>query len=103
MIINLQGKKYYWSCKKFLLNLLVIVFVISFWMIYVSNVAKATTDKKVIEITVHHGDTLWSIANQIAPGSDLRSLIEQIKNRNHLTNTGLMAGQRLEIEIASNI
>ena len=103
MSILLQGRKYHWSCKKFILNLLIIVFVISFWMVYISNVAKATSDKKVIEITVHHGDTLWSIARQIAPDSDPRTMIKQIKNRNHILNTGLIAGQKLEIEIASNI
>lgn len=103
MIISLQGKKYHWSCKKFLLNLLLIVFIISFWMVYVSNVAKATSDKKVIEFTVHHGDTLWSIAHQIAPGSDPRATIKKIKTRNHISNTSLLPGQKLEIEIASNI
>jgi hypothetical protein len=103
MSISLQGKKYHWSCKKFFLNLFIIVFVISFWMVYISNVAKATSDKKVIEITVHHGDTLWSIARQINPDSDPRTMIKQIKDRNHILNTGLIAGQKLEIEIASNI
>jgi hypothetical protein len=103
MSIYLQGKKYRWSCKKFLINLLVIIFIISFWMIYISNIAKATSEKRIVEITIHHGDTLWSIARQIAPESDPRMVIKQIKNRNQITSSDLIAGQKLQVEIASNI
>ena len=79
------------------------VFIISFWMMYISNIAKATSDKKIIEITVHHGDTLWSIAHRIAPEADPRMTIKNIKDRNQIVKSGLIAGQKLEIEIASNI
>ena len=103
MSIYLQGRKYHWSCKKFLINLLVITFIISFWMIYISNIAKATGDTKIVEITVHRGDTLWSIARQIAPESDPRMVIRKIKNRNQISDSDLIAGQRLEVEVAGNI
>ena len=103
MSINLQGKKYHWSFKKFVLNLLIAVFVISFWMVYVSGVTKATPETKVFEITVHRGDTLWSIAHRIAPDSDPRATIRRIKTRNNLTDTALTAGQRLEIDTAGDI
>jgi LysM repeat protein len=72
-------------------------------MVYISNIAKATSDKKIIEITVHHGDTLWSIAHEIAPQSDPRAIIKKIKNRNQINNSDLIAGQKLEVEIADNI
>ncbi|HBF37443.1 MAG TPA: hypothetical protein DDW50_09000 [Firmicutes bacterium] len=72
-------------------------------MMYISNVAKATNDKKTIEITVHHGDTLWSIARRIAPDSDPRVTIKHIKNQNQISKSALIAGQKLEIEVASNI
>jgi LysM domain. len=101
MNIILQGKNYHWSFKKFIIHLFILVFVISFGIIYISNIAKATNDKKVIEIIVHRGDTLWSIAQQIAPQSDPRVIIRQIRERNRIFNSDLIAGQRLEVEIAS--
>jgi hypothetical protein len=105
MSVYVQGRRYHWSYQKFFLNLLIILFVISFWMVYVSNVAKATAnnDKKIIEITVHQGDTLWSIARLIAPESDPRVIIKQIKNSNQIATSSVVAGQRLRLEIASNL
>jgi hypothetical protein len=103
MSLYVQGRRYHWSCRKFCIHLMIIFFIISFWMVYIFNVAKATNDKKIIEITVHHGDTLWSIARQIAPESDPRITIKRIKNRNPISKSVLITGQKLEIEIASNI
>ncbi len=103
MSVCVQGTRYHWSFKKFLIHLAIIVFIISFWMMYISNVAKATSERKTFEITVHRGDTLWSIAHRIAPESDPRIIIKNIKNLNQISKSGLIAGQKLEIEIAGNI
>jgi hypothetical protein len=103
MSVYVHGRRYYWSYKKFLIHLAIIVFIISFWMMYISNVAKATSVKKTFEITVHHGDTLWSIAHRIAPESDPRDTIKNIKNLNQISKSGLIAGQKLQIVIADNI
>ncbi len=102
MSVYVQGRKYRWSYKKFLIHLAIIVVIISFWMMYISNVAKATSEKTTYEITVRHGDTLWSIAQRIAPQSDPRATIKNIKNINQISKSDLIAGQKLEIVIAGN-
>ncbi len=102
MIIRYHGVNYHWSFKKFMVNLMIILLVISFWTVYNSKVAKATTDKKVIEMTVRRGDTLWSIAQRLAPETDPRIIIKQIKSQNNLNTVNLIAGQKLEMEIVSN-
>ncbi|MGE5583605.1 MAG: LysM peptidoglycan-binding domain-containing protein [Bacillota bacterium] len=102
MTITYHGTNYYWSWKKFLINLFIVFLIISFWTVYISKVAKATSDRKIVRVTVHHGDTLWSIAQKIAPDTDPRAVIKEIKTRNRLINTDIVAGQQLELEIASN-
>ncbi len=54
-------------------------------------------------ITVVRGDTLWQIAldqqknNPYYENKDVRDIIQNIKNINELTNSGLMVGQELKI------
>ncbi len=48
-------------------------------------------------ITVMPGDTLWTIAGEIAPGVDPREVIDGISRLNQLRSSGLMIGQRLAI------
>jgi LysM domain len=46
-------------------------------------------------ITVHDGDTLWSIATRIAPQRDPRAEVAELQRRNHLHGVALAAGQVL--------
>ncbi len=54
-------------------------------------------------IIVVRGDTLWQIAldqqknNPYYENKDVRDIIQNIKNINELTNSGLMVGQELKI------
>jgi LysM repeat protein len=48
-------------------------------------------------VTVQPGDTLWSIAGQVAPGRDPRSVVDQIRQSNHLTSVSLSPGQTLKV------
>jgi LysM repeat protein len=48
-------------------------------------------------VTVQPGDTLWSIAGQVAPGRDPRRVIEQIRRSNHLDTVSLTPGQTLKV------
>jgi len=47
------------------------------------------------QTTVQPGDTLWSVAQRIAPDNDPREVIAQIRRINDLTTSGLQAGQQL--------
>jgi len=48
-------------------------------------------------VTVQPGDTLWSIAGQVAPGRDPRLVIERIRRSNHLNSVSLTPGQTLKV------
>ena len=46
-------------------------------------------------VTVHDGDTLWSIATRVAPDRDPRAEVADLARRNHLVGVELMPGQVL--------
>lgn len=48
-------------------------------------------------VTVLPGDTLWAIAQSVAPGVDPRDAMHKIQKLNALTGAGLQAGQQLAI------
>lgn len=47
------------------------------------------------QTTVHAGETLWSLAQRVAPGHDPRKVIAQISELNDLTGGSVQAGQQL--------
>ncbi|MDU0344141.1 LysM peptidoglycan-binding domain-containing protein [Microbacterium sp. KSW2-29] len=49
------------------------------------------------EITVMSGETLWSIAEELAPAADPRDVIAQITRLNALSGGSVTAGQRIAI------
>ncbi|HEX3465310.1 MAG TPA: LysM peptidoglycan-binding domain-containing protein [Candidatus Elarobacter sp.] len=49
-------------------------------------------------VTVHRGDTLWSIAERkTAPTADVQSTVDQIIATNHLDTASLAVGQKLRV------
>jgi hypothetical protein len=50
-----------------------------------------------VKVSVKPGDTLWSIAESIAPSGDRRSLVADIVEINHLKSPELQAGQKIYI------
>jgi LysM repeat protein len=49
-------------------------------------------------ITVHQGETLWTIAeSKTAPGGDVQAAVDQIIATNHLSGASLHIGQRLSV------
>ena len=51
----------------------------------------------VQSVVVQPGDTLWSIATEVAGTSDVREVVDRIQQRNHLQGTVLIPGQVLEL------
>lgn len=49
-------------------------------------------------VTVHEGDTLWSIATRIAPDSDPRAEVAELQRRNDLSGVELRAGEVLRTD-----
>ncbi|QHC58286.1 LysM peptidoglycan-binding domain-containing protein [Rathayibacter sp. VKM Ac-2760] len=48
-------------------------------------------------VTVRAGESLWSLAEELAPQSDPRDVVSDIQSLNQLANAGLEPGQRLAI------
>lgn len=51
------------------------------------------------KVTVMPGDTLWSIAEDVAPGVDPRDVVDDIMRLNALPSGSLMAGQTLALPL----
>ncbi|GGD43711.1 hypothetical protein GCM10010915_26000 [Microbacterium faecale] len=51
-------------------------------------------------VTVMPGDSLWSIAQSVAPAQDPRDVVAEISSLNQLSSSGVDAGQKLSIPAA---
>jgi Tfp pilus assembly protein FimV len=49
------------------------------------------------EVTVLPGDSLWSIAREVAPAADPRDVVDALVRLNALPSASVTAGQRLAI------
>jgi LysM repeat protein len=58
----------------------------------------AATAQHYASVTVHPGDTLWSIAAaHTRPNADVQELVDRITDANHLAGGTIQPGQRLRI------
>lgn len=97
MVFIYKGVMFRWSVRKFIFNCLVCVIILVIFALYLTNDVKATSKNKTITLTVRQGQTLWSIARQIAPEQDPRDVVIRIKQDNRLKDSRLVAGQILKI------
>ena len=58
-----------------------------------------TAPGSFITVTVAPGETVWSLANRLASGGDVRSLVSEIISVNSLPSVDLSAGQKLRIPL----
>ena len=52
-----------------------------------------------VVVTVASGETLWSLASQMADGGDVQSLVADIASANSLKGVDVTAGQKLRIPV----
>ena len=68
-----------------------------------SQAATATENGPMLQqTTVQPGETLWSVAQRIAPKNDPRDVVAQIRRINHLPSSGLRAGQQLLLPVTAH-
>ena len=49
----------------------------------------------VVQTTVQPGDSLWTVAQRVAPEADPREVVQQLRSLNDLSGSGLQVGQQL--------
>lgn len=59
----------------------------------------ASVAKSYVVVTVASGETLWSLASQMADGGDVQSLVADIASANSLKGVDVTAGQKLRIPV----
>jgi hypothetical protein len=52
-----------------------------------------------ITVTVAPGESIWSLANRLANGGDVRALISEIQTVNSLPSADLTAGQKIRVPL----
>ncbi len=57
--------------------------------------ADPTAPSRAVEVRA--GDTLWSIAERIAPARDPRDVVAELERANHLPGAVVLAGSRLQV------
>jgi hypothetical protein len=62
-----------------------------------TSLSASSVSKNVEYVSVRSGDTLWTMAGDLAPNSDPREWIKQVVWLNSLSSIDLVAGQRLAI------
>lgn len=66
----------------------------------VSNASNSTDVKyesKYVQVVLLPGESLWSIAEVVAQGGSIRSVVEEILAVNHLANADVAAGTKLMV------
>ncbi|HEY2043816.1 MAG TPA: LysM peptidoglycan-binding domain-containing protein [Jatrophihabitans sp.] len=61
------------------------------------SAAATAATPAIQQVTVRSGDTLWSIAHEVAPGRDPRAVVDKLTSQNHLTSVSLTPGQVLRV------
>ncbi len=60
----------------------------------------AATAERYATVTVHPGDTLWSIASShTGSGNDVQETVDRIADANHLGTGTIQPGERLRIPL----
>jgi LysM repeat protein len=62
-----------------------------------ANSQTSSSAAKFAYVTVSAGQTLWDLAEQIAPNTDPQDWMQDVVNLNGLTSTDLKPGQRLAL------
>ncbi len=67
----------------------------------VSEAAGPSTQSSQHLVTVQQGDSLWTLARQVAPDADPRDVVARIRDLNDLSSSGLVPGQQLLLPVAA--
>ena len=72
-------------------------FVVALVLLLASSVLAAGPEPTTVDYQVRAGDTLWTIAGEVAPDEDVRGVIAQIRDLNDLESSLIFPGQILVV------
>jgi LysM domain len=89
------------SARRFLRTATVVavstVAVVGFLTGQAANAGSTATQAHFNYVTIHSGESLWQLANQVAPDQDPRDFIAKVIDLNNLTSADVVAGQRIAL------
>ena len=74
-------------------------FVVALVLLLASSVMAAGPEPETVDYRVRAGDTLWTIVEEIAPESDVRGVIAEIRDINDLDSSLIIPGQTLVVPV----
>ncbi len=72
-------------------------FVVALVLLLASSVMAAGPESATVDYRVQAGDTLWTIAAEVAPDEDTRGVISEIRHLNDLDTSLIVPGQTLVV------
>ena len=91
------------NIKKFIRSILIVLGIIGILSLILTQGALSHTDTSYTTISVSSGDTLWKIAekqqssNDYYKGKDIRYIIDDLVEINHLSSKDLAIDQKLQV------
>ena len=76
-----------------------VVFIMTGVIMAIGHLRAQQLPTDVMEITVAYGDTLWTIAKDIAPYTDPRKVVWEIQQLNQISSSQIYPGQTLLVPI----
>ena len=71
-------------------------FVVALVLLLASSVMAAGPEPATVDYRVRSGDTLWTIAEEVAPdNNDVRGVISEIRHLNELDSSMIIPGETL--------
>jgi len=82
-------------------RILVIIstFVAALVLLLASSVMAAGPEPETVDYRVLPGDTLWTIAQEVEEGGDVRDVVAEIRNLNDLDSSLILPGQVLLVPV----
>ena len=87
---------------RIVLALLASFLILGTWLTVGGGSADASTDPGIVvggTVVVQSGESLWSIATELAPNSDPRDMVMRIRDMNNLGSSHVYPGQSLTVPI----
>ena len=66
----------------------------------VASASAVSGSTSYVVLTVGSGDSIWSIADSVADGRDVRAVVDAIVTANSLNDSAVSAGQKIRVPLA---